>query len=81
MKERVVTDLSDLPLHGKGTASVTRCGNLTFMLPEGTGSLVFSIYLYNKRRFGNVHDNALYWNFVVLTWLPIYGAIYWIPRL
>ena len=23
----------------------------------------------------------MYWNFVVLTWLPIYGCIYWIPRL
>ena len=33
------------------------------------------------RRFGDVQDNALYWNFVVATWLPIYGCIYWIPRL
>jgi len=28
-----------------------------------------------------VEDNALYWNFVVATWLPLYGCIYWIPRL
>jgi hypothetical protein len=56
--------------------------NLAFMLPESVGfALVIRVYLSNKRRFGDVQDNALYWNFVVLTWLPIYGAIHWIPRL
>jgi heme/copper-type cytochrome/quinol oxidase subunit 3 len=32
------------------------------------------------RRFSDVSDNALYWYFVVLTWLPIYALIYWFPR-
>jgi len=35
----------------------------------------------NRRRFGDVQDNAMYWNFVVITWLPIYMCIYWVPRL
>jgi cytochrome c oxidase subunit III len=35
----------------------------------------------NPRRFGDVQDNAMYWNFVIVTWLPIYGCIYWVPRL
>jgi heme/copper-type cytochrome/quinol oxidase subunit 3 len=35
----------------------------------------------NKRRYGDIEDNADYWLFVVLTWLPIYGCLYWIPRL
>ena len=35
----------------------------------------------NPRRFGDVQDNAMYWNFVVVAWLPLYGCIYWIPRL
>jgi heme/copper-type cytochrome/quinol oxidase subunit 3 len=35
----------------------------------------------NARRFGDVQDNAMYWNFVVAAWLPIYACIYWIPRL
>jgi cytochrome c oxidase subunit 3 len=35
----------------------------------------------NPRRFGDVQDNAMYWNFVVAAWLPLYGCIYWIPRL
>ncbi|MBX5284594.1 cytochrome C oxidase subunit III, partial [Rhizobium sp. NLR10a] len=37
MKERVVTDLSKLPLHGLGTASLTFWGTSAFMLIEGMG--------------------------------------------
>lgn len=200
MKERVVVDLSRLPLHGLGTASVTWWGTMAFMLIEGTGfALVIAIYFdlmsraaiwpinaippsllpgtlvtlilvvsvapnylvsrwaqrqdlpnvrigmvlmsllgiapliarafefkalnvswdsnaygsvlwtllglhtthiitdlvdtlvltaliftrhgSNPRRFGDVQDNAMYWNFVVVAWLPIYVCIYWIPRL
>lgn len=33
------------------------------------------------RRFSDVAANALYWNFVVLAWLPIYLLLYWTPRL
>lgn len=32
------------------------------------------------KRFSDVSDNAFYWYFVVLAWLPIYGVIYWVPR-
>jgi len=32
-------------------------------------------------RFSDVEDNAGYWMFVVITWLPIYGLVYWAPRL
>lgn len=200
MKQRTVLDLSRLPLHGFGAASVTWWGTLGFMLIEGTGfALVIAIYLYlmslapswplnapppdllpgtlvtaillislvpnilisrwadqqdlrkvrtgiivmsvlgivpliirvfefpalhiqwdanaygsiiwillglhtthiltdlidtlvlaalmftqhgdNPRRFGDVQDNAMYWNFVVGAWLPIYGCIYWLARL
>jgi cytochrome c oxidase subunit 3 len=200
MKERIVADLSALPLHGKESASLTWWGTGAFILIEGTGfALVIAIYLYllslapswpinsappelgpgtivtailvvslipnlliarwaaredlrkvqigllvmtvfgvaplvvrifefpamlvlwdsnaygstvwlmlglhtthlitdlgdtvvlaalmftrhgpNRRRFGDVHDNALYWYFVVLSWLPLYGCLYWIPRL
>jgi cytochrome c oxidase subunit 3 len=44
-------------------------------------AIMFSRHATNRRRFGDVQDNALYWNFVVLTWLPLYGCIYWVPRL
>jgi len=32
------------------------------------------------RRFVDVAENAVYWDFVVLAWLPIYVVIYWAPR-
>lgn len=44
-------------------------------------AVMFTRHGPNKRRFGDVQDNALYWHFVVLAWLPIYFCIYWIPRL
>ena len=34
-----------------------------------------------EQRFVDVEENAVYWYFVVLAWLPIYGVIYWAPRL
>ena len=200
MKQRIVLDVSKLPLHGFGAASVTWWGTLGFMLIEGTGfALVIAVYLYlmslapswplnapppdllagslmtvallasvvpnvlvsrwaqqqdlrkvrigmvvmsvlgivpliirvfefpalkvkwdsnaygsviwtmlglhtthiltdlidtvvlavlmfsrhgdNRRRYGDVQDNAMYWNFVVAAWLPIYGCIYWLVRI
>ena len=44
-------------------------------------AVLFTRHAHNRRRLGDVEDNVMYWNFVVLTWLPIYGCIYWIPRL
>ena len=32
------------------------------------------------KRFVDVSENALYWYFVVLSWLPIYAVIYLAPR-
>ena len=46
-----------------------------------TAALMFTRKGNNLRRFGDVQDNAMYWNFVVGAWLPIYVCIYWIPRL
>src|SRR3569623_186164 len=43
-------------------------------------ALMFTGHANTLRRFSDVEDNALYWNFVVLTWLPIYGCIYWLAR-
>jgi heme/copper-type cytochrome/quinol oxidase subunit 3 len=35
----------------------------------------------DPRRFVDVEENALYWRFVWLSWLPIYALIYWVPRM
>jgi heme/copper-type cytochrome/quinol oxidase subunit 3 len=32
------------------------------------------------KRFVDVSENAVYWNFVVVAWLPIYAVLYWAPR-
>ncbi len=44
-------------------------------------ALMFTRHGQNLRRFGDVQDNAMYWNFVVAAWLPLYACIYWVPRL
>ncbi|AVA23677.1 MULTISPECIES: cytochrome c oxidase subunit 3 [unclassified Rhizobium] len=43
--------------------------------------LMFTGHADNPRRFGDVEDNAMYWNFVVVAWIPLYACIYWVPRL
>jgi heme/copper-type cytochrome/quinol oxidase subunit 3 len=35
---------------------------------------------FEGKRFVDVSENALYWYFVVLSWLPIYAVIYLAPR-
>jgi cytochrome c oxidase subunit III len=42
-------------------------------------ALMFTKHVHGKR-FSDVEDNAMYWDFVVLSWLPIYVLIYWVPR-
>jgi hypothetical protein len=32
------------------------------------------------RRMVDVSENAMYWRFVWLLWIPIYLMLYWIPR-
>jgi len=48
-------------------------------------TIVLTVLMYTRharpRRFSDVTDNAFYWNFVVLAWLPLYFLIYWMPRL
>lgn len=44
-------------------------------------ALMFTRHGDNPRRFGDVADNAMYWNFVILAWVPIYVCIYWLTRL
>jgi cytochrome c oxidase subunit III len=35
---------------------------------------------FEGKRYVDVSENALYWYFVVASWLPIYAVIYWAPR-
>ena len=58
----------------------------THLITDLGDTLVLAVIMFTRygpqtRRFGDVQDNAMYWNFVVLTWLPMYFCVYWIPRL
>jgi cytochrome c oxidase subunit 3 len=43
-------------------------------------ALMFTRHGHGKR-FSDVADNCFYWNFVILSWLPIEFLIYWSPRI
>jgi heme/copper-type cytochrome/quinol oxidase subunit 3 len=57
----------------------------TFHLITDLGDTIVLTALFftrhaHGRRFSDVEDNAFYWNFVVLAWIPLYALIYWLPR-
>jgi cytochrome c oxidase subunit III len=70
-----------------GSITWTMLGlHTTHLLTDLADTLVLAVLMFtrhgdNKRRFGDVRNNAMYWNFVVLTWLPIYACLYGVPRL
>jgi heme/copper-type cytochrome/quinol oxidase subunit 3 len=54
---------------------------VTDFLDTGVLAALMFVGPIEERRFVDVAENSLYWYFVVLAWLPIYGVIYWAPRL
>jgi cytochrome c oxidase subunit 3 len=44
-------------------------------------ALMFTGHGNEGRRFVDCSENAFYWRFVVLIWLPVYALVYWAPRL
>jgi cytochrome c oxidase subunit III len=56
----------------------------THLLTDWIDSLVLAAVLFVKpspKRFVDTSENAVYWYFVVLSWLPIYVVIYFGPWL
>ena len=57
----------------------------THMLTDFVDTIVLATLMFvgpvEEKRFVDASENAGYWYFVVLSWLPIYGVIYWAPRL
>jgi heme/copper-type cytochrome/quinol oxidase subunit 3 len=35
---------------------------------------------FDGRKFSDVDDNALYWHFIVWSWVVLYAVVYWTPR-
>jgi cytochrome c oxidase subunit III len=42
--------------------------------------LMFTRHANSGRRFVDVAENAIYWNFVIYVWLPLYVLLYFAPR-
>ncbi|MBW9102486.1 cytochrome c oxidase subunit 3 [Paraburkholderia phenoliruptrix] len=57
----------------------------THLFTDAIDTAVLGVLLFTGpfegKRFVDVSENALYWYFVVLSWLPIYAVIYLAPRL
>jgi heme/copper-type cytochrome/quinol oxidase subunit 3 len=57
----------------------------THVLTDYADTAVLAVLMHTKhgvegRRFVDVSENAMYWRFVWIAWLPIYLMIYWVPR-
>jgi heme/copper-type cytochrome/quinol oxidase subunit 3 len=56
----------------------------THLITDAYDTLVLTVLTFTGppegKRFGDVSENAMYWFFVVLSWLPIYAVAYWAPR-
>jgi len=58
----------------------------THLLTDWADTLVLAALMFTDhgsegRRFVDVSENGLYWHFVVLSWIPLYVVIYWVPRM
>ena len=58
----------------------------THLITDVGDTIVLAVLMFTphgavKKRFTDVSDNAFYWYFVVLSWLPLYFVLYWLPRI
>lgn len=58
----------------------------THLITDVGDTVVLAVLLFTphgevRKRFTDVSDNAAYWYFVVLSWLPLYFVLYWLPRI
>jgi heme/copper-type cytochrome/quinol oxidase subunit 3 len=55
------------------------------VLTDVADTLVLAVLMFTRhgtgKRFSDAEDNAFYWYFVVLSWLPLYAVLYWLLRL
>jgi cytochrome c oxidase subunit 3 len=56
----------------------------THLVTDAYDSAVLTVLMFTGplegKRYVDVSENAMYWYFVVLSWLPIYTVVYWAPR-
>jgi heme/copper-type cytochrome/quinol oxidase subunit 3 len=54
------------------------------LVTDVVDTLVLTAVMFKEpvegKRFVDIAENSGYWDFIVLTWIPIYAVIYWAPR-
>lgn len=54
------------------------------LVTDVVDTLVLTAVMFKQpvegKRFVDIAENSGYWDFIVLTWVPIYAVIYWAPR-
>jgi cytochrome c oxidase subunit III len=68
-----------------GSVVWTLLGLHTFnLVTDVLDSIVLTALMFKGplegKRFVDIAENAGYWDFVVVTWIPIYLVVYWAPR-
>jgi heme/copper-type cytochrome/quinol oxidase subunit 3 len=69
-----------------GSIVITLLGlHTVHLLTDLYDTLVLTVLMFTRhgnkgRRFVDVAENAIYWNFVIYVWLPIYVLLYFVPR-
>jgi cytochrome c oxidase subunit 3 len=68
-----------------GSIVVTLLGlHTVHLVTDVYDSIVLAALMFTEhatgRRFVDTAENCIYWNFVVVTWIPIYLVIYFAPR-
>jgi cytochrome c oxidase subunit 3 len=57
----------------------------THIVTDVADTIVLTLLMFtgpiDARRMVDVSENAIYWDFVVAAWIPIYGVIYLAPRI
>lgn len=59
--------------------------HISHVITDLGDTVVITLWFFTHKpgpsQYFDAADNAGYWNFVILTWLPLYALIYWGPRL
>ena len=54
------------------------------LITDVADSLVLTVLMFKGqlegKRFVDIAENSGYWNFIVVSWVPIYAVVYWGPR-
>ncbi len=76
---------TDWSIDAYGSAVWTLIGlHVVHLLTDLVDTIVLTVLFFTSlvegKRFMDAAENADYWYFVILTWIPIYLVIYWAPR-